>query len=394
MKYIDNGSGDPLDDALFPWLTTVLTEDVVGIRWQSGFFESSVLGVFEPVLKRLAREGREAIVLVGSNDGETRSSAVHELVDLLGLPRSNASLGVVRYADGFYHAKTLYLRYADGRELAYVGSANLTSRGINGLNVEAGILCDTEDGDSVECLAHIKQAAKQWFTSNPKGLFIVESHDDVNRLESNGILTHEPTPRPLRADAGASGPGQLPSRGLVHTLPPMPSHGGQTGGKLHPKHLGDPDSSDRVLIAELVGPGRWSQSAFPQWFIRNFFAVLPNGSDVLHLWPVTEAAGVGAAEKAKCGFKPGSTNWYFELGLATQIGAYPRANRKPIGVFHRTAHQTCRYTILMPDDESYARVEACLAANRLVRRKNELRRAIVPAEVLRNAWPRNWFFGA
>ena len=194
MKYLDNGSGDPLDDALFRWLTTVLTEDVVGIRWQSGFFQASVLGVFEPVLKRLAREGLEAIVLVGSNDGETQSSAVHQMVDLLGLPRSNAHLGVVRYADGLYHAKTLHLRYSDGRELAYVGSANLTSRGINGLNVEAGILCDTDDGDPVEFLAHIKQAAKQWFASNPEGLFIVEDHDDVSRLEERGILAHEPTP--------------------------------------------------------------------------------------------------------------------------------------------------------------------------------------------------------
>ena len=174
----------------------------------------------------------------------------------------------------------------------------------------------------------------------------------------------------------------------------MSGQGGQKGNEIHPEHLGEPESSDRVLIAELVGPGRWSQSAFPKWFIRNFFGVLPNSSDVLHLWPVTESDGVGAAEKVECGFKPGSTNWYFELGLATQIGAYPQAAGKPIGVFHRTAHQTCRYTILMPDDESYARVEACLAANRLDRPSNELRRAIVPAEVLRNAWPDNWFFGA
>ena len=105
MKYIDNGTGDPREDALFPWLRDVLTEAVIGIRWQSGFFEASVLGVFVPTLQRLADNKLDAIVLIGSNDGDTQSSAVHQLVDALRLPRPNALLGVVSYADGFYHPK-------------------------------------------------------------------------------------------------------------------------------------------------------------------------------------------------------------------------------------------------------------------------------------------------
>ena len=150
MRYIDNGNGDPRDEALFLWLQTVLTADVIGIRWQSGFFEASVLGVFVPTLQRLANEDLDAIVLIGSNDGETQASAVHQLVDVLGLPRPNALLGVVSYADGFYHPKTIHLCYEGGREVAYVGSANLTSRGINGLNIEAGIVLDTDQGDPVD----------------------------------------------------------------------------------------------------------------------------------------------------------------------------------------------------------------------------------------------------
>ena len=150
MRYIDNSHGDPQEEALFAWLRTVLTADVIGIRLQSGFFEPSVLGVFMPSFRRLANEDQDAIVLIGSNDGETLSTGVHQLVDGLGLPRPNALLGVVSYANGFYHPKTIHLRYQSGREIAYIGSANLTSRGLNGLNIEAGIILDTDEGDPAD----------------------------------------------------------------------------------------------------------------------------------------------------------------------------------------------------------------------------------------------------
>ena len=394
MRYIDNGTGDPREDALFPWLRAVLTADVVGIRWQSGFFDASVLGVFLPAFQRLVDEDLHAIVLVGSNDGETQSSAVHQLVDVLGLPRPNALLGVVSYADGFYHPKTIHLCYRSGREVAYVGSANMTSRGINGLNIEAGIVLDTDEGDPVDLLSQVKQAIREWFVSRPEGLFEVGSYDDVNRLEGRGILTKESVFLRLPDGGGGSNRDPLPRRGRRHDLPPMPDRVTEDDEDIEDEPEEEPEIDGRVLVAELAGPGRWGQAAFPQWFIDNFFKVLPNTGDVLRLWPVTEAGGVGGEEEARCGYKGGSKNWYYELGLAVAIGAYPQQSPKPIGVFHLIGHQTCRYTILMPDDESYPNVAGCLAANRhlINRPRNELSRTIVPAAVLRNAWPGNWFF--
>ena len=394
MRYIDNGIGDPREDALFPWLQAVLTADVVGIRWQSGFFEAGVLGVFLPAFQRLVDENLDAIVLVGSNDGETQSSAVHRLVEVLELPRPNALLGVVSYADGFYHPKTIHLCYRSGREVAYVGSANMTSRGINGLNIEAGIILDTDEGDPVDLLSQVRQAVREWFVSRPEGLFEVRSHDDVSRLEERGILTTERAPRRSPDEGGGSGSDPFPRRGRRHELPSMPDHGGEKGEDIEDEPVEEPDIDGDVLIAELAGPGRWSQAAFPGWFIDNFFKVLPNTGDVLRLWPVTEADGIGAQEGPRCGYKGGSKNWYYELGLAGTIGAYPQRSSKPIGVFHLIRHQTCRYTILMPDDESYPDVAGCLAANRhlLNRPGNELSRTIVTAAVLRNAWPSSWFF--
>ena len=397
MRYIDNGNGDPRDEALFHWLQTVLTQDVVGIRWQSGFFEASVLGVFAPTLRRLANEDLDVMVLIGSNDGETQASSVHQLVDILGLPRPNALLGVVSYANGFYHPKTIHLCYGNGREVAYVGSANLTSRGINGLNIEAGIVFDTEEGDPSEFLNCIKQAARGWFISHPEGLFRVEDHNDVDQLEERGILTTERAPqRRQRVEDGRLGGVPLPRRARRHVLPPIPGRGREEDDDIEDEPIID----GQVLIAELTGPGRWGQAAFPEWFIHNFFEVLPDTDDVLRLWPITQAGGIGAGEEARCGLKEGSRNWYYELGLAAVIGPYPLGRYKPIGVFHRADYQACHYTILMPDDESYQRVARFLAANfdrlddRRNRRANELLRTIVSSQELRKAWPNNWFFKA
>ena len=393
MRYIDNGTGDSLADALFSWLQTVLTVDVVGIRWQSGFFDASVLGVFAPTLQRLADAGLDAIVLIGSNDGVTQASAGHQLVDLLGLPRPNACLGVVNYADGFYHPKTIHLSYGSGRQVGYVGSANLTSRGINGLNIEAGIALDTDQGDPVDLITDIGRAVTEWFSSTPPGFFPVASHEAVDRLARRGILTTAPAVRPPRDGDGRRGLDPLPRRGRSHALPPPPARGTAAGDGIEDAPPETPQVVDDVLIAELIGPGRWGQAAFPKWFIDNFFEVQPDTGDVLHLLPVTEAGGVGTAENAVCGHK-GSGNWYYELRLAAAIGAYPRQPPKPIGVFHRIAHQTCRYTILMPDDDSYPHVSGCLTAyrNRLNRPRNQLPRTIVTAQVLRDAWPHSWFF--
>lgn len=391
MRYIHNGIGDPRENALFPWLRTVLTPDVVEIGWQSGYFEASVLGVFLPTFRRLADENRDAIVLVGSNDGVTRSSAVNQLVDVLALPRPNALLGIVSYADGLYHPKAIHLRYRSGREVAYVGSANMTSRGIDGSNVEAGVILDTDEGDPVSLISQVSQTGRDWFVSRPSGLFEVGSHDDVSRLEAQGILAKDPpSPRPSDEEMMGLVPFPLPHRGPRHDLPAMASR----VRRMEDKVVEEPEIDGDVLIAELAGPGRWGQAAFPEWFVHNFFEVLPDTGDVLRLRPVTEAGGLGADEEASCGYKGGSRNWYYELGLARSIGAYPPRPQKPIGVFHRIGHQTCRYTILMPGDASYPDVAACLAENRhrLDRPRNQLPRTIVPATVLRDAWPGSWFF--
>ncbi len=395
MRYIDNGIGDPLIEPLFPWLKDSLTEDVIGIRWQSGYFEAGILGLFESTLKRLAQEERDTIILIGSNEGETLAAAVHKLVDALELPRQNALLGVVSFSGGIYHPKTVHLQYHNDREAAYVGSANMTARGINGLNVEAGIILDTEDGDPVELLGKISRVTYEWFDGQSEGLFRVDSHDDVDQLQQEGILANKRLPRQRRSEYDNAKRGLLPRRTKRHALPFMEENNEVEREDPPVSRETQAAPRDDVLIAQLPGPGRWGQAAFPQWFIENFFKVLPGTGEVIQLFSVTLADGVGEAEELTCGYKQGSKNWYFELGLAAEIGDYPARPHKPIGVFHRIGHQRCRYTILLPDNESYTTVCDFLTQNRdrLKRPRNELPRTIVPATEFRKAWPNNWFFG-
>ena len=391
MRYIDNGLGDPLDEAVFRWLSQALEFDVVGIRWQSGFFEAGVLGPLAPTLAQLAANDLDAMVLIGSNDCQTGVSVVHELVDILGLPRSGGKLGVVSYADGFYHPKTIHIRYGSGREVAYVGSANLTARGINGLNIEAGIVLDTDEGDAEEVLTAVKGAVADWFESRPEGLYVVDGHGDVDELEQRGILKEASARISSGVGSGSTGVDGLARRLRRHALPPLPVGGVEGEEETQQRGEDETGLGGVVLIAELVGPARWSQSAFPKWFIDNFFKVLPGG-DRLHLLPVTRA-GAGSPESVVCGYKD-SKNWYYELHLATAAGSYPPDPPKPIGVFHRVAPKTCRYTIVMPDDQAYAEVSGCLQANLqlLNRPANQLRRTILPAQVLAEAWSEDWFF--
>ncbi len=390
MRYIDNGKGDPLDEAVFTWLRDALTPDVVGIRWQSGFFEAGVLGSLALTLAQLAAKDLDTMVLIGSNDCETGVSAVHKLVDLLGLPRSGGKLGIVSYADGFYHPKTIHIRYGDDREVAYVGSANLTSRGINGLNVEAGIVLDTDQGDAGEVLTAVKEAVAEWFESIPGGLYMIEGHGDVDNLERQGVLKEVSASGSSSVGSGVAGVDGLVRRGRRHALPSLPNLDDGKGGDSEREVEVEARLDGDVLVAELAGPGRWSQAAFPKWFIENFFEVQP-GEDRLRLVPVIET-GVRSADSVACGYK-GSKNWYYELRLANSVGEYTR-DPKPLGVFHRIAPQTCRYTIIMPGEEAYSDVSDCLAANlyRLNRPKNQLRRTIMPAQVLADAWADDWFF--
>ncbi|WP_439813837.1 phospholipase D family protein [Zavarzinia sp. CC-PAN008] len=223
LRYIDSGSRDP-GEALGTWLEAELGKDIAEVRIQSGFFSSDALAPFRDTFSDLAKKNMIVSIVIGSNDGGTLQSHIEDLVSSMGIPRSNAHLGVIYFANAYFHPKAYHIRRSDGSQAAYVGSANLTLSGISGKHVEAGLIVDTRSGDPPALLAQIAAAIDSWFSRSPAGFERIEVADDVARLVENGIIGTVSPPRPPRPlNLG----GQRPKRPLLTPLvvfaPPGPA---------------------------------------------------------------------------------------------------------------------------------------------------------------------------
>jgi HKD family nuclease len=203
MRYLDTGSRDP-DQCLAKWLESILCDDIDEIRLQSGFFSANALGIFVPVFEKSRQEDRPVRVLVGSNDGATLRDDIAALSNLIGLPRKNGRLGIVRFAGSYFHPKTYHFRRVDGTEAAFVGSANLTMNGLS-LHVEAGITLDTREGDLASQTATIAQAIDQWFDNDREGLVLIDETTSLEDLVASGVLSAVPPPHPAGASTTVGG---------------------------------------------------------------------------------------------------------------------------------------------------------------------------------------------
>lgn len=227
MRYIDTGVRDPAH-AFGTWLDTQVRSDpsIAEVRWQSGYFGAEILPYFAPAMARLRRSGGTVRVLVGSNDGTTRRSDVAALLAAVGPARPGLRVGVVSFADGYFHPKTVHLVRNDGSAAAYIGSANLTGAGA-ALNVEAGIVLDTRDGDDRRVLEAVRAAVDWWFAARRPGLHLVSTAADLAALARAGVLDvpQPPRPRPAatRSGAGGRGPSLRPLLNLPASAPPSSS---------------------------------------------------------------------------------------------------------------------------------------------------------------------------
>lgn len=221
MRYLDTGSRNPAH-TLGTWLDELVANDasVVALRWQSGFFGAAMLGYFADVMARLRASDGILHLLVGSNDGATTRADVEALLVTAGPPRKHQLIGIVRFENAYYHPKTVHLVRADGSSAAYVGSANLTGSGTASLHVEAGISCDTRDGDDPSLLAAIADCTDRWFEARPHGLHLVTTPQDLDALVLAGVLN---VPRPVLASPpGTRGAGASATHPRLSPLVPLP----------------------------------------------------------------------------------------------------------------------------------------------------------------------------
>lgn len=206
MRYIDTGSRDAIQ-ALGTWLMDDVfgrAAEILSLRWQSGFVNSAVLGIFEPALRVLEADDGVTRLLIGSNDGVTTSTTVSNLLAVIGPRRSALEVGVVSFDNAYFHPKAIHLTRQDGSQAAYVGSANLTGSGVSSLHVEAGMLLDTSSGDDPAVLAEIAQAVDDWFSGPRPGFYLVRDAGDVARLVSDGVIDFPQPPRPPKPKKGTA----------------------------------------------------------------------------------------------------------------------------------------------------------------------------------------------
>lgn len=220
MKYHDTGSKD-LGHALAKWFEEILATDVAEFRMQSGYFRIDAVGAVSSVLRIAAEKNLKTHVVIGSNDNDTLYSEVQRLFLRMGMPRSEGRLAVVQFSNALFHPKVYHFTRNDGSQTAFVGSANFTSPGLTGRNVEAAISIDSRDGDSIEILNQIASAIDRWVIQPVlEGGAIIANPNDIDDLLSSGVLAENRPPRlPTRGSVREGAVAGSARRSKLITLP-------------------------------------------------------------------------------------------------------------------------------------------------------------------------------
>jgi HKD family nuclease len=151
----------------------------------------------------------------------------------------------------------------------------------------------------------------------------------------------------------------------------------------HPKP-GASSSVDHVLIAEIPKAGdRWAQANFDQENYEGFFGAKIGSQRRISLHHVDSAGRLGEVE-SRPSVEVASQNYRFELAAA-RGRAYP-TDGSPIGVFLRLATGEFLYSLLLPADPGYQKVDALLTA-RWQGRADRKRRVRLTIDEVQAAWP-------
>lgn len=206
MRYLDTGTRDP-NHAIGSWFANEDPSKLTAFRFQTGFFGIDGLSPLEPHLKELKSQGSLINAVVGSNDGDTLRVDLEMLLDMVGAPRANARVAIASFSRGLFHPKVYHLARTDGSQAAYVGSANLTYSAITSINIEAGMLLDTRDGDEAKVLFDISSAIDAWVDGTNPNARLLGSAADLATLVAEGIVSETRAPRPTNGGGGGSGAG-------------------------------------------------------------------------------------------------------------------------------------------------------------------------------------------
>ncbi len=227
MLYLDGSSRKP-EDALGYWVDKEDPKEISHLRFQSGYFSLSGLGAFAGIIKSLNTNSNKISAVIGANEKETIKDDVESYLDLVKSPRKGVNTAIVSFSNGLFHPKVYHLTRSDGSEIAYVGSANLTSFGINSGNIEAGLIVDTRKGDQKAILAKISASIDTWLGSTTIGSSVIKTNADVAKLVTDGIIGVAKTPRTSASGGAKSSTAKKPPLSPLLTFGPLLKKGKTT----------------------------------------------------------------------------------------------------------------------------------------------------------------------
>lgn len=392
MRYIDS-MGRTAPTTLGHWLSNEVPAQQAHLRIKTGYFSFDGLGALQKCIGHLVQNDLPISVVLGANEKATIKADVDALYSLMACPRPNAKLCVVTCTGGLFHPKVLHLTRTDGSEFAYIGSANFTPSGINGANLEAGIMLDTREGDPIGILQEIAASIDDWFQGTTVGVTQIASPATTQQLLVDGVLGLIKPP----ISNGASGSGGGSSAAAKMPLKPLVSFPSLSTNSSKPTNAGTPQIGAGsnignaalpvggldVLIAEIGGGTRWKQANFPVNMIRSFFGVNPTANDHIELYRIS-ATGTQYPPDNTQVVNVKSQNYRIELALAAGI-PYP-INGRPIGVFRKIGIKKFRYRIFFVGDSGYSNLASALQS-RYIGSSHHLKRIEISVADLGQIWP-------
>lgn len=376
-EYIDSANQNK-SEYIRHWLDKNLLSSTEAFRAQSGYFSYAAIEPFTKVLKSIIKKGGSVKFVLGSNKGSLKAIDAKKVLRIVE-GKANCSFTIVAIKDAEFHPKCYYIKRSGMSETALVGSGNLTPFGTI-LNVEAAIVLDTDNGDSVVLVQKIRDTIDKWETLNEShGAYKVETLQDIEDLRQSKIIDL------VSVESRVPSKKILPHQKSSKKVLKYSRKRHWSLGRRPSRKYVSPKQTAAVLVGEIPkAKGRWKQDNFTKNNFQDFFGLtVGDKTKKVYLQHVAANGSLNSIETHR-GVSTKSHNYRIEIDAASGLN-YPTGSA-PIGVFVRITPNSFRYRLLMPTDPHFQTVST-LVSKHWVGPLHEKRRIVIDTKELRKAWP-------
>jgi len=195
MKFVDTGLDGP-DESLENWLQPLLRGAEL-LAAQSGFFSLAGWNLIAAEIQLLLERGGQAHLVVGGRPEQSDPKGLQAALDLFRRYPETTSLVAVNDITAMHTAKAYYIQAATGGTHCWVGSANLTGRGMK-VNYQAGIQLGPEDDP--EQAHRVLESVTAWRAGERPAIAVDERYiRELWPIARGGVFNTPPRPpRPIR----------------------------------------------------------------------------------------------------------------------------------------------------------------------------------------------------